>query len=165
MLNAQQVGMLLLKASTFDNRRVTPEMIQSWTEALKPYVGLEDAKRAVIEYYGDPKWEDSSRPAWLLPGNVNKRVQRMRTERVDRLLASAEQQVTGPNVWEATRQLRSAIADGVPVASAVAQAQSTAALPVLESKPNKVFVPEISARERAFKNVFRNIPKEVTGGE
>lgn len=157
MLDVQQVGMLLLKASTFDNRRITPEMAQSWTEALKPYVTLDDAKQAVIDYYGDPKWEDSPRPAWILPGNVNKRVQRMRVDRTDRLLAEAETRVIGPSSWEAHRQLRTAIADGVPVEQAVAQAQEVAAKPVIESRPKHETVPQISPRQQAFDRNLGNI--------
>lgn len=79
MLNGTQTGLLLAKISTFDNRSITAEIIDSWTEALKSYVTVSDAKQAVADFYGDPKWVD--RRAWIMPADVNARCRKLVNDR------------------------------------------------------------------------------------
>ena len=72
-MNNTQAATLLAKINTFDQRNVTPQMAESWAQAIKKTITLEYAVKAVIEYYGDPRWGEGTRRPWIMPADINNR--------------------------------------------------------------------------------------------
>ena len=72
-MNNTQAATLLAKINTFDQRSVTPQMAESWAQAIKKTITLEYAVKAVIEYYGDPRWGEGTRRPWIMPADINNR--------------------------------------------------------------------------------------------
>ncbi len=126
MMTPTQTGMLLQKAADYDGRNLTQTMVDSWCEALKDYVTVEDAKQAVVEFYGDPKWAESNRRPWIMPADINARVRNMRKARglddarMQELLASSD--LDADEMWMARRKLIANLRDGMSEQDAVTQA-------------------------------------------
>jgi hypothetical protein len=72
-MNNTQAATLLAKINTFDQRNVTPQMAESWAQAIKKTITLEYAVKAVIEYYSDPRWGEGTRRPWIMPADINNR--------------------------------------------------------------------------------------------
>ena len=72
-MNASEAMIVLAKIVTFDNRTVSKEMAESWAQAIKKTITLEYAVKAVIEYYGDPRWGEGTRRPWIMPADINNR--------------------------------------------------------------------------------------------
>lgn len=80
-MNQTETGMLLAKIATYDNRSITPEIIRSWHEALDPRITMQDARKAVADFYGDPKWTEKRQ--WIMPADLNFRCMKlMETARI-----------------------------------------------------------------------------------
>ncbi|MEE8702036.1 hypothetical protein [Bifidobacterium crudilactis] len=141
MMDPTQTGMLLQKASDFDGRNLTQTMVDSWCEALRDYVTVEDAKQAVVEFYGDPKWAESNRRPWIMPADINARVKRIReTRSIDE---SQMQQLLEPfnlnadESWLARRKLLANLRDGLSEEKAVLKAVEQSRGYQIEQAPSK----------------------------
>ena len=77
-MNNTQMAVVLAKVSTFDNRTVTPPMVESWAQAVKTTIEPQYALKAVIEYYADPRWGEGTRRPWIMPADINNRAPRIR---------------------------------------------------------------------------------------
>ncbi|MFT9059713.1 hypothetical protein [Bifidobacterium aquikefiri] len=126
MMNPTQTGMLLQKASDFDGRNLTQTMVDSWCEALRDYVTVEDAKQAVVDFYGDPKWGEGNRRPWIMPADVNARVKRIREtrsideSRIQQLLEPYE--LKADEAWLARRKLLANLRDELSERQSVSKA-------------------------------------------
>jgi hypothetical protein len=104
-----EVGTFLAKVSSIDNRRLTPEAIDSWSEILDPRITLADAWQAAREHFSTRAGD------YLMPGHINDRVKQMRKARLDAMRVPDPPEVLaddapGQIAW--TRAYRAAIGDG-----------------------------------------------------
>lgn len=77
MITRTEIAMLLTYAAGTDNRKVTPDAVQAWADALAPYVNIEDAKRAIAEHR-------ATSDDYLMPVHINQAVKRYRADRISR---------------------------------------------------------------------------------
>src|SRR5690625_2840099 len=77
MMTKTEIGMLLMYAAGTDNRKVTPDAVQAWADALAPYVNIDDAKRAIAEHR-------ATSDDYLMPVHINQAVKRYRADRIAR---------------------------------------------------------------------------------
>ena len=137
MLDETQVGLLLAKISLYDNRAVIDPVVIAWQEALDPKISIQDAKQAVIDFYGDPRWAEGTRRPWIMPADVNARVFRMRRDRMLSVagaqLLSLDRMPSNPDLAESTRRLMRLTADGLSVEAALAQVSREMGVRLLEA--------------------------------
>lgn len=70
-------GNLLRACSYFDNRKVTDEAMIAWSHAIHDGIGMADAMAAIAVHHGESN-------DWCGPSHVNKRVEAVRRERLQR---------------------------------------------------------------------------------
>ncbi|GEL95381.1 hypothetical protein [Cellulomonas composti] len=105
-----EVGTFLLKVSTVDNRKVTPEAIDSWADILDERITLADAWQAARDHFAERAGD------YLMPGHVNDRVRIMRRARLDAMRTPEPPDTLDPDdvrahlTWQ--RAYRAAIGDG-----------------------------------------------------
>jgi hypothetical protein len=104
-----EVGILLTKISSVDNRRLSVATADAWTEILDPRITLADAWQAARDHFASKAGE------YLMPGHINDRVKQMRKARLDAMRVPDPPEVLADDVrgaldWQ--RAYRSAIGDG-----------------------------------------------------
>jgi hypothetical protein len=130
MMTPTETGMLLAKISTYDNRQLTAEAIDSWCESLKPYVNVMDAKQAAVEFYGDPRWAENARRPWIMPADINARCAAIRSKRLpdEATIGAAVERLHSEGVigdddsWDVRRLAIPLIQDGRPLEAALREA-------------------------------------------
>jgi hypothetical protein len=148
MMTPTETGMLLTKIGTYDNRPLTTEAIDSWCESLKSYVTVDDAKQAVSDFYGDPRWAESARRPWIMPADINARCAKMRKIRLpdEKTIGDAIERMElrgeiggGTESWDVRRLAIPLIQDGMALDDALKAAvgRMPKRLPAAKAKPSR----------------------------
>lgn len=105
-----EVAAFLTKVSAIDNRRVTPQTTDAWTQVLDSRITLADAWQAAVEHFATKGGD------YLMPGHINDRVQVMRKARLDAMRTPEPPDTIDPDDVQAglnwQRAFRAAIGDG-----------------------------------------------------
>lgn len=143
MMTPEEVSKLLMQIAAIDNRSIAPDTAAAWELMLAPYVTLEDATQAYIDFYADPKWADNPRRPWIMPADINRRVARMRDRRrasdgdIEQAMSGRTGELGALAEHEARQQVKQLTAGGMSLAQAVQQAITAAERKQVEAPPQE----------------------------
>jgi hypothetical protein len=105
-----EVAAFLAKVSAVDNRKLSAQTVDAWTEILHERISITDAWQAARDHFATRAGE------YLMPGHINDRVAQIRKARLDVMRTPEPPDTIDPDdipaqlAW--TRAYRAAIGDG-----------------------------------------------------